>query len=329
LSSSPRRFRFAPTPSRPLHAGSAVAGLFGWAAARLAGGTFILRVEDIDATRCRPEHEQTLLEDLRWLGLDWDEGPDVGGACGPYRQRERLDRHDAALAALARHAGPPGSASPLAYRCACSRADVQAARSAPHLAGPGGDSEQAYPGTCRAHPPDHLPEGRGGWRLAVERVPGGPVRSWVDGWCGPQREDLRESCGDFLLGRPGMPTYQLAVVVDDLAMGVTDVVRGRDLLGSTARQLALHAALGNLAPPAFRHHPLLLGADGRKLSKRDEAPPIAGLRAAGIAPERLIAALGRSVGMFRFEVQVATPADFRDALADAAPTVDARWETVT
>lgn len=312
-----RRFRFAPTPSRPLHPGSALAALFGWSAARLAGGVFILRIEDIDATRCRPAHEVALLDDLAWLGLDWDEGPDLGGPRGPYRQRERLARYDAVLADLA--------ARGLAYRCACSRADVQAARSAPHLLGVERDAERPYPGTCRAHPPESLPEGRGGWRLAVARSPGGVERVWTDGWCGPQREDLRDTCGDFLLGRAGLPTYQLAVVADDIAMGVTDVVRGRDLLGSTARQLALHEALGGSTPPSFRHHPLLVDADGRKLSKREEAAPLSDLRRDGVAPRRLVAALGRAMSLFGPAVRDAVPADFRDALGHQAPTADARW----
>ncbi len=336
-----RRFRFAPTPSRPLHVGSALAALLGWATARLAGGTFILRIEDIDSARCRPEHTAGLLRDLGWLGLDWDEGPDIGGPAGPYLQSGRLADYDTALARL-RLAG-------LIYPCGCSRADIEAARSAPHLDPRAADAERPYPGTCRgtvglaSTPPSgaldalstgpHAPltRGRGGWRLAVDRAPGGPVRRWHDTWLGPHEEDLRATCGDLLLGREGQPTYQLAVVVDDHAMGVTDVVRGRDLLGSTARQLALHAALGHLEAPRYGHHPLIVDAAGRKLSKRDEAAPLAVLREAGVAPERVVAAAGRAICLFSEGVRAARPADVVAALDEvcradrAPPRADGLW----
>ena len=285
----PGRFRYAPTPSRALHVGNGLAALIGWAAARAAGAQFVLRIEDIDRARCRPEHEWQALDDLRWLGLDWDEGPDIGGAHGPYRQSERLDRYDAAMHRLA--------TSGLAYACVCSRADVRAAQRAPHLHAGGG--EPSYPGTCRPGPGAcarrPVLSDRGGYRLAVGPSERSTV-AWRDGWCGAQREDVSQSCGDFLLGRQGHPTYQLAVVLDDVDMAITDVVRGRDLLGSTARQLLLYAALG-AAPPRFWHHPLIVDDAGRKLSKRDADLTLSALRLGGADPGRLRARLCASVGL--------------------------------
>ena len=302
-----RRFRFAPTPSRPLHVGSALAALVGWAAARNAGASFVLRIEDIDRSRCKPEHEAGCLADLRWLGLDWDEGPEVGGPAGPYRQSERFASYDQLLHRLLDRR--------LTYACTCSRAQVRAAQRAPHLHEAG---ELVYPGTCRpgtcrdrATPL----QDRGGYRLHVEALGPAAVVTWTDGWAGPQREDVRASCGDFLLGRPGAPTYQLAVVADDAAMGVTDVIRGHDLLGSTARQILLFGAL-QAPPPRFAHHPLLVDDEGRKLSKRELASPIADLRAAGVAPERVVAAVGAAIGLFERSVGRATPLDLAQALDD-------------
>lgn len=316
---TPRRFRFAPTPSRPLHLGNGLAALLGWGLARAAGARFILRVEDIDLSRCRPEFEESCLADLRWLGLDWDEGPDVGGALGPYRQSERLDRYDALRDALVARGD--------AYPCRCSRADVRAAASAPHASASG---EVPYPGTCRPTttddgPPSPLADDRGGHRLDVTALGADADVTWLDGLLGPQREDVRTSCGDFLLGRAGKPTYQLAVVADDRAMGVTDVVRGRDLIDSTARQLLLHAAVarvdGLAAPtPRFAHHPLLLDASGRKLSKRDGDLALATWREGGADPASLRAALGRAVGLFAASVDAASADDVVAALR-AAPAL--------
>ncbi|MBL8785111.1 MAG: tRNA glutamyl-Q(34) synthetase GluQRS [Deltaproteobacteria bacterium] len=352
-----RRFRFAPTPSRELHVGSALAALIGWGAARTAGGAFVLRIEDIDRVRCRPEHEAAVLRDLRWLGLDWDEGPDVGGAFGPYRQSERIDRYDALLAQLA-DAG-------LAYPCTCSRAEIRQAQSAPHLhQGALGDAaELPYPGTCR---PLRRPQGssneasttvtspmtwialpgdRGGLRLDLAALldapppvgPLSPIVHWHDALGGEVVEDVRTTSGDVLLGRPGMPTYQLAVVADDRDMGITDVVRGRDLAGSTARQILLHGALGGACrmqggprrePPRFAHHPLLVDAQGRKLSKRDEAPSLLACSDL-MSAARLRARLGTAVGLFPHGLREATPRDFADALgerlAHPRPWSDARW----
>jgi glutamyl-tRNA synthetase len=301
-----RRFRFAPTPSRPIHVGSALAALFGWGFARAAEGAFILRVEDIDRARCRPEHERTLLEDLDWLGLDWDEGPGVGGERGPYRQSERMPLYDAAIAELL--------AAGKAYVCTCSRNDIRRAASAPHLHDLGTGREVPYPGTCRELEAARvLTEGQGGVRLALDRVIAGGAVRWDDMMLGEREEDPRETSGDVLLGRPGQPTYQLAVVVDDIAMGITDIVRGRDLDGSTARQLALRAALGG-KPVRHGHHPLIVDEAGRKLSKRDEASPVARLREEGVDPRALVAEVGRAVGVFGGAVRTATAMDFADAV---------------
>ncbi|MCC6621152.1 MAG: tRNA glutamyl-Q(34) synthetase GluQRS [Deltaproteobacteria bacterium] len=297
-----RRFRFAPTPSRPLHAGSALAAVFGWAACRAVRGTFLLRIEDIDRQRCRKEHEAALLDDLTWLGLDWDEPP--------VRQSERLALYDDALARLV--------ARGRAYACRCSRADIRQAQSAPHLGLDGEPAEVPYPGTCRRLGlglGDLGADGRGGMRLDVDALGAGAVVDWADGLLGPRREDVRTTSGDFLLGRPGQPTYQLAVVVDDALTGVSDVVRGRDLIGSTARQILLHRDLNASPPPRFAHHPLIVDAAGGKLSKRDGALALASLRAAGVSPERLLADLGRAIGLLSADVRRATPRDWADAIA--------------
>jgi len=304
-----RRFRFAPTPSRELHAGSALAALFGWAAARAAGGRFLLRIEDIDRARCRPEHEARLVEDLAWLGLDWDEPP--------LRQSERILIYDGVLAELV--------AAGAVFACRCSRADIRQAQSAPHLGLDGEPAETPYPGTCRELGLPLADDGRGGYRLHVARLGEGAVVAWHDGLRGPAREDVRATSGDFLLGRPGQPTYQLAVVVDDRASGMSDVVRGRDLAGSTARQLLLHRRLGG-PEPAFSHHPLLVDGAGHKLSKRDAALSLASLRAAGVDAPTLCAGLGRAIGLFGRGVLRAYPRDWADALASGAgPLHDGRY----
>jgi glutamyl-tRNA synthetase len=309
-----RRFRFAPSPSRLLHVGNGLAALIGWAAARVQGGTFVLRIEDIDSTRCKPEFEAACLEDLRWLGLTWHEGPDVGGAYGPYRQSERLDRYDAILEDL-------GGSN--AYLCHCSRAEVRAAQRAPHLERSG---ELPYPGTCRqaAYYPGAQHLERGGFRLSVEAMGNAATCHWTDDWLGPQSEDVRETCGDFLLGRPGAPTYQLAVVADDAAMAISDVVRGRDLLGSTARQRLLYHHLGAEAP-RFAHHPLLLDAHGAKLSKRDSALTLRELRERGHTPGELISRLAHSIGLSPSRTALTSAEEFAELMTGAPGWRDGAW----
>ena len=310
-----RRFRFAPSPTRLLHVGNALAALIGWAEARRSGGSFLLRIEDIDAARCKPEYEEACLRDLTWLGIDWDEGPDVGGEYGPYRQSERLHLYDAALSALQEKGQ--------AYLCVCSRAAVRAAQSAPH-ARPSG--ELPYPGTCQyaGHSVDDTQVRPGGYRFALESVGEHASVTWDDGWQGRQSEDVRATCGDFLLGRPSAPSYQLAVCVDDEAMAISDVVRGRDLLHSTGRQIVLHQALGNTAP-RFAHHPLLLDESDRKLSKRDDALSLSALREAGVAPQRLIAHLAQTIGLVTNATSTLSAKAFADRLAALPSFEDTRW----
>lgn len=301
------RFRFAPTPSHALHLGNAAAALIGWATARASEGTFIVRVEDIDGGRSRPEFIEGGLDALEWLGLDWDEGPRAGGAYGPYLQSQRLELYDRRLLEL--------EASGDTYACTCSRADIRAAQRAPHLHT---GEEVPYPGTCRppagASTTGELAEDRGGMRLHIDRLGENAVVRWEDRWQGPQREDVRTTCGDVLLGRAHRPTYQLAVVTDDIAMKITDVVRGEDLLGSTARQLLLYRALG-AEPPRFAHHPLLVDESGRKLSKRDGSISMDSHRAAGRAPGEILALLGRGLGLVSSQVRTMKPSDWIELLA--------------
>ncbi len=265
--------RYAPTPSGRLHLGNARTALLAWLWARSLGGRFVMRVEDLDPGRSRPEFERDQLEDLRWLGLDWDEGPDVGGPHGPYRQSERGALYASALARLD------------AFACTCTRRELREATFAPH------GREPVYPGTC-AEGPRH-PERPHALRW---RVPAAIVEV-EDLVFGPQREDVARESGALVLRRSdGAWAYQLAVVVDDAAMGVTHVLRGADLLHSTARQVLLQRTLG-LPTPAYAHAPLVLGPDGEKLGKRHGAPDLSALRTGGADPQRVVATLARSLGL--------------------------------
>lgn len=269
--------RYAPSPTGRLHLGNARTALLAWLQVRAAGGRFVMRVEDLDPQRSKPEHEHRQLEDLRWLGLDWDEGPDVGGPHGPYRQSERGELYAAALAQLDH------------YRCTCTRRELRETASAPHGA------EPVYPGICAEGPshPERLALGLGSTRW---RTPAGEL--WfVDHVLGRRCQNVRAEVGDFVLRRAdGAWAYQLAVVVDDAAMQVNEVLRGADLWESTPRQILLQRTLG-LATPGYAHVPLVVGPDGEKLNKRHGAPDLSALREAGIDPRRVIAALARSAGL--------------------------------
>ena len=248
--------RFAPSPSGRIHLGNILCCLLAWLSVRQQEGHMVLRIEDLDTARCPQRYARQMMEDLHWLGLDWDEGPEVGGSNGPYFQSQRTDRYQAALEQL--------EAQGLVYPCFCTRAELHAA-SAPHRE----DGQVIYPGTCRNLSAAQIAE------RSLRRAPALRLRvpeeeiGFTDGHLGAGRENLARACGDFLLRRSdGMFAYQLAVVVDDAAMGITEVVRGADLLDSTPRQLYLYRLL-DLTPPSFCHVPLLLAPDGRRLSKRD------------------------------------------------------------
>ncbi|MEM6327921.1 MAG: tRNA glutamyl-Q(34) synthetase GluQRS [Bacteroidota bacterium] len=278
--------RFAPSPTGDLHLGSALALLAAWASVRSRDGTFIWRIEDLDGPRAVPGSAERQMEDARWLGLDWDHGPDVGGPHAPYRQSERFSRYDAALRALA-EAGR-------LFPCRRSRKDLRALATAPH----GASGLPPYPPRWR--PKDLAP----GWFDALGDRPDCALRFRVDDppvtfsdrVAGTVTEDVRDSTGDVVLKRrDGVFAYQLAVVVDDLAMCVTEVVRGIDLLSSTARQILLVRVLGGRVP-AYAHVPLLVGTHGDKLSKRDGAVSIREIREAGVPPEAVVGWLAWALG---------------------------------
>ncbi len=269
------RGRIAPTPTGHLHLGHFATFHAAWSRARAAGGVLVFRNEDIDPQRCRPEYVAAAREDLRWAGLDWDEGPDVGGSFGPYDQSARMPLFRAACERLLRDGR--------AYFCTCSRRDLAEAAGAPHDDG----SEPVYPGTCRGR--TTRPEEGAAIRF---RVTDGEVVEFVDGRLGPQRFVAGRDFGDFVIwrrpmpGEPDVPSYELAVVVDDAAMEITEVVRGEDLLLSTARQLLLFRALGAEAPLYF-HGPLVRDPEGRRLAKRHAALSLRELRARGVRPDAL------------------------------------------
>jgi len=228
-------------------------------------------MEDIDPARCRAEFAPAALEDLRWAGLDWDEGPDLGGPFAPYEQSGRSAHFRAAFERL--------KESGAVFPCVCSRRDVAAAALAPHAE----DSEPLYPGTCRERP-GGAAEDAVSWRF---RVPNGEIVAFIDGRTGAQSFLSGHDFGDFIVWRrDNAPAYELAVVVDDAAMQITEVVRGADLLVSTARQLLLYRALG-LAPPSFYHCELVTDDRGRRLAKRHEALSLRELRARGVKPNEL------------------------------------------
>jgi len=276
------RGRFAPSPTGDLHLGSVATAVVAWLSARAAGGRLVLRVEDIDTPRVVTGSEARQLDDLRWLGLDWDEGPDVGGPAGPHRQSERSARYEDALSRLA--------ARDLLYRCDCSRAEIAAVASAPHA----GEEGPRYPGTCR-----DLGMRERAWKRppAIRlRVREGTIT--VDDLLqGRLVQDVAREVGDFVLKRgDGVYAYQLACVVDDLAMDVTEVVRGVDLLGSTPRQVLLAELLGGRAP-IFAHVPLVVAADGARLAKRAPGVTVRDHREAGRQPGDVIALVAQMLGL--------------------------------
>lgn len=281
LTPAPPRGRFAPTPSGRMHLGNVFSALMAWLSAKSAGGTMVMRVEDLDPRARDAERARLLMDDLAWLGLAWDEGP--------YFQSDREDLYAKAIGGL-RERG-------LLYPCFCTRSELHAA-TAPHAS----DGTYVYRGTCRDLTPEQVAQKSQvrppALRLRVPEAddPAGTI-SFEDLSFGPRREVLARECGDFLVCRSdGVVAYQLAVVVDDGLMGVTQVVRGRDLLGSSARQIYLARLLG-LEPPRYGHVPLLVAPEGRRLSKRDQDLDLGALRAAGVRPERVVGWLAGQVGL--------------------------------
>lgn len=282
VSSSTYRGRLAPSPTGLLHLGHARTFWIAAQRARERGGTLILRNEDLDTARCRSEFVDAMLEDLRWLGITWDEGPGCGGADAPYSQSERRGHYLEAWKKL-RESGR-------IYPCSCSRREVAMAASAPNE----GDDEPVYPGTCRpkfdfisskAKDPTGF-----NWRF---RVPDGEEIGFTDLHLGPQRFVAGHDFGDFIVWRrDDVPAYQLAVVVDDSAMQITEVVRGADLLKSTTRQILLFRALG-LSPPEYYHCDLVRDEGGLRLAKRHDGLSIRKLREMGWTPQEVLS--GRSV----------------------------------
>lgn len=280
------RGRYAPSPSGDLHLGNLRTALLAWLFARCVGGQFVLRVEDLDRPRVRQGATQRMLDDLRWLGIDWDEGPDVGGPYAPYMQSERQALYIASLQRL-QEAG-------LLYPCYCSRAEIARAASAPHE-----DEGPRYPGTCR-----HLSEKQrrefeaAGRRPSLRfRVDDERVVAFCDLLVGRQQQHVQKVVGDFIVQRAdGIFAYQFAVVIDDALMHITQVVRGADLLASTARQLLLYEALG-FAVPTFAHVPLVVDREGKRLSKRLQSEGLEPLRAAGATPASVVGQLAASCGL--------------------------------
>jgi glutamyl-tRNA synthetase len=276
------RGRLAPSPTGALHLGNARTFLIAWLRVRSQSGTLVMRMEDLDHPKHKPGAEAAALDDLRWLGFDWDEGPDLGGPYAPYTQTERKACYAQALEVL--------RAKGLVYPCVCTRRDVETGQSAPHA-----EEGLYYPGTCRGRFQDYasacraLPEGRlPAWRF---RVAEGETVRYKDVFRGAYAQEVSALSGDFVLARdPQGAGYMLAVVADDAAMGITEVVRGDDLLSATPRQLLLYRALG-LQPPAFLHVPLVVSEEGRRLAKRHGDTRIGALREAGLPPEKIIGLL--------------------------------------
>lgn len=296
ISSGKRRTgRLAPSPTGALHLGNIRTFMLAWLQMRACGGRVLLRIEDLDHPKHKAWADAALIEDLTWLGFDWDEEP--------VWQSHRLDRYQSAFAQLR---------SSL-YPCFCSRADIQRAQSAPH---PG--EVLRYPGTCRMQQIEAVdPEkmAKAAWRLALEA---GDVGNFVDGFAGAWTRAAADLTGDFVVARGEAIAYTLAVVVDDAAMGVTDVVRGDDILPATPAQVVLYRRLG-LPEPQFYHVPLVVGKDGARLAKRHGDTRISTYRAAGITASQILTALARSCGWLKMNEAVST-------LAELIPLFT--WETV-
>jgi glutamyl-tRNA synthetase len=273
------RTRLAPSPTGALHLGNARTFLVNWALARQQGWEIVLRIEDLDGPRVKPGAAEEAIDVLQWLGLDWDEGP--------YYQRQDLSRYRAALERLLIQDD--------IYPCRCTRREIEAAAlSAPH----GDEHELRYPGTCRPEAPipvspEQLDDHGVAWRMRAPDV----VTSFDDHFAGRHEYDVQATSGDFLVAtKEGLPSYQLAVVVDDARQGIDQIVRGDDLLGSTHRQLLLQSRLGLGPPPRYYHLPLVVGEDGRRLAKRHGDSRISHYRKQGVSCERILGLLAEWCG---------------------------------
>lgn len=298
--------RFAPSPSGRMHLGNVFTALVSWLSARSSGGTWLLRIEDLDPQRSRMEYARLIEDDLHWLGLDWDEGGlDGTGPDAPYLQSQRSDTYAEDL----RHIGESG----LTYPCYCTRAELMATL-APHRS----DGRIVYPGTCRSLPP------RPGARAALRLMVPDEEIAFTDAVAGPQSFNLARDCGDFILRRAdGAWAYQLAVVADDAAMHVTRVTRGNDLLLSAAQQIYLYRLLGR-RPPQFAHLPLLCNEEGQRLSKRDASLSVGVLRKS-LPPEAVTGYLAWLAGIIPHP-EPASPAELitlfsPDALTSLPPSL--------
>jgi len=280
------RGRYAPSPTGDLHLGNLRTALLAWLFARCTGGQFVLRIEDLDRPRVRPGASERILFDLRWLGLDWDEGPDIGGLHAPYIQSERQEIYTTYLQRL--------QDKGLIYPCYCSRAEIARAASAPH-----GKEGPRYPGTCRyltqAQRRQHENNNR---RPSMRfRVEDERTVSFIDLLVGPVEQQVQQTVGDFIVCRSdGIFAYQFAVVVDDALMQINQVFRGVDLLQSTARQILLFEALG-FRVPTFAHVPLLLDEDGKRFSKRTQSAGLEPLRANGVTPSQVVGQMAAECGL--------------------------------
>lgn len=280
------RGRYAPSPSGDLHLGNLRTALLAWLFARCSDGKFVLRIEDLDQPRVRPGASERMLFDLRWLGLDWDEGPDNGGPYAPYVQSERQEIYRIYLQRLIDKG--------LIYPCYCSRAEIARAASAPH-----GNEGPRYPGTCRyltqAQRRQHEVNNR---RPSLRfRVDDELTISFTDLLVGPVEQQVQQTVGDFIVCRSdGIFAYQFAVVVDDALMHINQVVRGVDLLESTARQILLFEALG-FHVPTFAHVPLVLDEDGKRFSKRIQSAGLEPLREKGVTPEQVVGRMAAECGL--------------------------------
>ena len=276
--------RFAPSPSGRMHVGNLFSALLAWLSARSVGGRMVLRLEDLDPDRTSRAWADRIEEDLYFLGLDWEEGGHLGGPNGPYYQSERTELYKMAFAQLEQKG--------LLYPCFCTRAQLHTAE-APHNS----DGETLYKGRCRELTPEQIMYLSSLRRPAARlRLPDETIR-FEDGHYGRLEQNLASECGDIILRRSdGVFAYQLAVVVDDIAMGVTQVVRGRDLISSTPRQMYLYRLFG-AEPPQYIHVPLLLAQDGRRLSKRERDLDIGALRAHGFTAEEIVGRIAYLAGL--------------------------------